>query len=222
MRRPHVRFTIRRMMVSVIAIGVVVWMAITAVRVTRDPRANQMSHLRLCRDTAELVVHTHSITGVFWPRYWRGLLGRPWPGSFVCPSCRERYERSENRKLIDLASSDDGGTMIEAMSRIEKERDDTMLIGQRPRGLVAGPVTIATEGPVHEGPTRATLRRVWQCGEGGHYESADRWLSQHYGKKRFLYAGVGGTRFSLVLVDGKVKPLLMLGSRSQSGIVVCE
>jgi hypothetical protein len=210
MRWPRVRFTIRWLMLLVAAVGMAVWLVITAVRVALDPRANQLSHLRLGRDTTELVVHTHPIAGVFWPRYWRRLLGQTWPGSFVCPSCLERYERSENRKLIDLASSDDPLAMDEAKTRIETERGEGMITGRRPAGLVAGPVTIASEWPVHDGPTRATLKRVWQSGEGGHYESPDRWLSQSYGERPARFVGIGGTRFSLVIVDGKVTPLLML------------
>jgi hypothetical protein len=122
MRLPRVQFKVRWMMILVALATVAAWLLVTADRVRLDPQAEQMSHLRLYRDTAKLVVQTHPIQGVFWPRYWRRLLGQPWPGTFVCPSCRERYERSEKCKLIDLASSDDGQKMINAMGKIERER----------------------------------------------------------------------------------------------------
>ncbi len=125
MRLPRLRFTIRAVIIVVAIAAVAAWLLVTADRVRRDPHAEEMSHLRLCRDTAEVVVHTHPIQGVFWPRYWRRLLGQPWPGSFLCPSCRERFERSEKRKLIDLASSDDGQKMMDAMAAIQKERQET-------------------------------------------------------------------------------------------------
>src|SRR5262249_24739160 len=81
--------------------------------------------------------------------------------------------------------------------------------GQRPGGLVEGPVTIASEEPIHNGPTRATLRRVWQYG-GGQDNQLDGWLSQRNGGRRPLYLHVGGTRFSLVIVNETVTPMLRL------------
>lgn len=122
MRLPRPRLTIRQMMVGVALVGVTAWLITTAVRVARDPNAESMVHLRQYRDTGEVVVHAHPIVRVFWPRYWRRVLGQPWPGSYACPSCRERYERAENRQLIDLASSADGFEMLEAMNRINEER----------------------------------------------------------------------------------------------------
>jgi hypothetical protein len=102
-------------MIVVAVLAVAAWLSATAVLVARDPNAEQMSHLRKRRDTGDLVVQTHSITGTFWPRYWRRLLGRPWPGSYVCPSCRERYERSEGHPLIDLDASDDGTKLFDKL-----------------------------------------------------------------------------------------------------------
>jgi hypothetical protein len=112
------------MIVVVALAAIAAWLLVTADRVRRDPQGEQMSHLRLGRDTAEVVVHTHPIQGVFWSRYWRRLLGQPWPGSFVCPSCRERYERAERRKLIDLGSSDDAQKMFDAMAKIRRGRQE--------------------------------------------------------------------------------------------------
>jgi hypothetical protein len=114
-------------MIAVVFAGVAAWLIITAVRVACDPNAEQMSHLRQYRDTGEVVVQSYPIRGVFWPRYWRRLVGRPWPGSYACPSCRERYERSENRRLIDLASSDNGSEILQAMARINEEREEAKM-----------------------------------------------------------------------------------------------
>jgi hypothetical protein len=112
------------MMIVVAVLAVAAWLSATAVLVARDPHAEQMSHLRQRRDTGDLVVQTHVITGTFWPRYWRRLLGQPWPGSYVCPSCRERHERSDGHPLIDLDSSDDGTKMLNEMSRINRQRQE--------------------------------------------------------------------------------------------------
>jgi hypothetical protein len=115
------------MMIVVAVVGVAAWLAITAVLVVQDPNAEQMRHLRQQVDTGEYVVQAHPIIGVFWPRYWRRLLGRPWPGSYVCPSCRENYERSEGHPLIDLASSDKGEEMVQEMMRLDQERQDARM-----------------------------------------------------------------------------------------------
>jgi hypothetical protein len=112
------------MMIVVAVIAVAAWLSATAVLVARDPNAEQMSHLRQRRDTGELVVQTHLITGTFCARYWRRLLGRPWPGTYVCPSCRERYKRRDGRPLTDLDASDDGTKMLNQMSRINHQRQE--------------------------------------------------------------------------------------------------
>jgi hypothetical protein len=104
------------MLIVVAVLAVAAWLSATAVLVARDPNAEQMSHLRQHRDTGDLVVQTHTITGTFWQRYWRRLLGRPWPGSYVWPSCRELYERSEGHPLIDLDASDDGTKLLKKLS----------------------------------------------------------------------------------------------------------
>jgi hypothetical protein len=110
------------MMILVAVLGVAAWLARTADLVARDPNAEMMSHLRQRRDTGEFVVQTHPIVGAFWPRYWRRLLGQPWPGSYVCPDCLEKYERLDGHPLIDLASSDDGTELLEEMNRLDEER----------------------------------------------------------------------------------------------------
>jgi hypothetical protein len=110
------------MMLLVATVAVVTWMSITALAVAHDSKAKFIYHLRQNRDTGEVFVDGHLTTDTFWPRYWRRLLGRPWPGSYVCPSCRERQERLEKHPLIDLDSSDDEAKVFAEWGRIEQER----------------------------------------------------------------------------------------------------
>ena len=124
MRFPRFRITIRWMMIGVAILGVFAWLTITAVSVVRDPNAESMSHLRQRRDTGELIVYSHPTRGTFWPRYWRRLLGRPWPGNYVCPSCRADHEGRDEHALIDLDCSADGTEMLIKMSRLNEDREE--------------------------------------------------------------------------------------------------
>jgi hypothetical protein len=110
-------------MVIVACAGVAAWLLITAARVARDPNGGQMSHLRMDRETAELVVLTHSTNRDFWPRYWRTLLGRPWPARPVCTSCRDCDPWIGTRDWIDVASSPSQQAMLDTMTRILRERE---------------------------------------------------------------------------------------------------
>ena len=86
------RITIRSMMIAVALLGVAAWLATGAVLIARDPTVFTMSHFRVRVDTGQTIRYIHPITGVFWPRYWRRLAGRPWPGNYFCPpSCRENH-----------------------------------------------------------------------------------------------------------------------------------
>jgi hypothetical protein len=121
MKLPRVRITVRQMMVSVAVVGVAAWLTITAVRVVNDPNGDGMCHLRMRVDTRELVTQSHPVKGVLWPRYWRRLLGQPWPGSYACPpACRERYERIDGHPLFDLLSGDGGFDMLAVMAQLDR------------------------------------------------------------------------------------------------------
>lgn len=125
MRLPRVRFTVRRLMVAVAVVGVAAWLTITAVRVANDPNGGGMRHLRMRIDTRELVTQGHPVEGAFWPRYWRRLLGQPWPGSYVCPiACREQHERIDGHILIDLISSDGNFDMLAVMAQLDRRWQD--------------------------------------------------------------------------------------------------
>jgi hypothetical protein len=116
-------------MVVVAIAGAAAWLIVTAVGVVHDPNYQTLSHVRMRLDNREVVTHSHPIEGVFWSQYRRRLLGQPWPGSFACPSCLEKYERIEGRKLLDLATSDDSGEMLSLMSRIDREREQARMKG---------------------------------------------------------------------------------------------
>jgi hypothetical protein len=121
MKLPRVRFTVRRMMVFVAFVGVAAWLTITAVRVVNDPGGDGMSHLRMRVDTRELVTQSHPVEGLFWPRYWRRLLGQPWPGTYVCPpACRARFERMDGHPLFDMLSGDGGFDMLTVMAQLDR------------------------------------------------------------------------------------------------------
>ena len=102
-------------------VGVATWLTITAARVVSDPNGDGMCHLRMRIDTRELVTQGHPIQGVFWPRYWRRLLGQPWPGTYVCsPACRERHERIDGHPLFDMLSGDGGFDMLAVMGQLDR------------------------------------------------------------------------------------------------------
>lgn len=115
---PRVRLSVRRMMIVVAATGVASWLSATAVYVARDPRGGQMSHLRQYQDTGEIIVETHVLTGDFWPRYWRRLMGHPWPGSFRC-SGPGRFKSLDCREFLERL----GGRTSTSQSRMSESLD---------------------------------------------------------------------------------------------------
>jgi hypothetical protein len=71
--------TVRKMMVAVLVLAIVFWLI--------SPLSRFRSHTHLLTDpnfrwaiSSERCWRNH-----FWPQYWRRLLGRPWPGDYVCP-----------------------------------------------------------------------------------------------------------------------------------------
>jgi hypothetical protein len=95
--RSRFRITIRRSMVAVVVIAVVLWLSATAIRVDGDAESRQIYH---CWEGEASKIEswdgrkmTYGWTpnfrsefhrAPFWPRYWRRLLGRSWPGDYVC------------------------------------------------------------------------------------------------------------------------------------------
>ena len=71
--------TVRRMMVFVLALALVFWLA--------SPMARIRSHTHLRPDPTfpGAISNEPCHRNHFWPQYMRRLLGRPWPGDYVCP-----------------------------------------------------------------------------------------------------------------------------------------
>jgi hypothetical protein len=84
---------------------------------------------------------------------------------------------------------------------------------ETPKELVEGPIELDRDKSAHYGPSRAKLVRVWQDGDAKHQSYTD-WLKAHYGEKPILYLSVAGTPYSLLIVGGKVTPLILAGTRA--------
>ena len=80
-------------------------------------------------------------------------------------------------------------------------------------GIAEGPVQIArpAQKPARHGPARAKVVRVWTHGEGKHRWIQD-WEKAHFGDKPVLRLQVGDTPYSLLLVGGRVEPLIATGT----------
>ncbi len=73
MRRLGMRFTVRRLMAAVLGLGVFLGLSIPAARLGFDGGTGYHQH-----PDGRL----HRVD--FWARYWRKVLGRSWPGDYVC------------------------------------------------------------------------------------------------------------------------------------------
>jgi hypothetical protein len=107
MRLPRPQFTVRRMMIIVALCAVVAWLLLAAIQIEREPNSQTLCHLRRFTDNGERIAFGHGSTAwTFWSKYWRRVLGLPWPGSFVCP-CKAEFEKKSQRSTVDLATSND-------------------------------------------------------------------------------------------------------------------
>lgn len=106
------RVTTRAVMGGVAFAAVVSWLAITARRVSLEP-GDSLWHAWLRRSTGAIMVHGHGEPRTFWPRYWRALLGRPWPGDYPC-QCR----RAPDPDLMELASAAESGPLLRLEERL--------------------------------------------------------------------------------------------------------
>ncbi len=98
MRLPRVRFTLQRMMIAVAVVAVIVAVAVRAadLMVNLDARVASrfLAHtwtLEGAMDPLAPPVATTTCAVYSWPRFWRGFLGRPWPGGYVCECAEEGY-----------------------------------------------------------------------------------------------------------------------------------
>ena len=89
------RMTTRRWMLVISVLALSMRLGVAAYRVRTDPRGQWLYHLWERHGLEEYHATFNSQHPVpFWPRYWRRLLGRPWPGSYVCDEgCTKSWER---------------------------------------------------------------------------------------------------------------------------------
>ncbi|WP_435007597.1 hypothetical protein P12x_004862 [Tundrisphaera lichenicola] len=86
MKPRRVRISIRQLMIGVAVIGIITWAGVTARNVYYDHEHGYLLHTQYLKDGRHIQTSGHNAP--FWPRYWRRLLARPWPGSYECP-CEE-------------------------------------------------------------------------------------------------------------------------------------
>jgi hypothetical protein len=93
MRLP--RMTTRRWMSVIAFFALSLWLGLVASRVGTDPRGKWVFHLWERHGSIEpgsVFNSQHPVP--FWPRYWRALLGQPWPDSYVCDEgCTRTWDR---------------------------------------------------------------------------------------------------------------------------------
>ena len=79
-------------MVVVAGTAVGMWTIAVVYRVQDDAHSKCIYHLWVRKDSTEELHRSMRGTvcsAPFWPRYWRTLLGQPWPGSYKC-RCNDR------------------------------------------------------------------------------------------------------------------------------------
>jgi len=106
------RVTIRRMMGVVLAIAVILWLAVTAWRVSQNPVDN-ITHIFQATSTGELTEYGHDIPHSFWPQYRNALLGLPWPEDYAC-ACRTNPDPARR----ELATAADASSLLPLFNRI--------------------------------------------------------------------------------------------------------
>jgi hypothetical protein len=82
---PFPRMTTRRWLAITAIVAIGLWLGVTAKAVINDHQSERLYHLweRFeCLEPGSIYNSGHKAP--FWPRYWRRLLGRPWPGTYVC------------------------------------------------------------------------------------------------------------------------------------------
>jgi hypothetical protein len=89
------RMTTRRWMIVVSVVATSMWLGVITSRVRNDPRGQGLYHLWERHGSEEYhSVFNSQHPSPFWPRYWRTMLGRPWPGSYVCDEgCTKTWDR---------------------------------------------------------------------------------------------------------------------------------
>jgi hypothetical protein len=92
MKLHWIRFTVRRMMALTSVAGLGLWIGLACYRELVEQDRSWLYHVAV-NDQGASLAYQHAVP--FWPRYWRRLIGRPWPGTYVCPArCGERFDPS--------------------------------------------------------------------------------------------------------------------------------
>lgn len=106
-----------------------------------------------------------------------------------------------------------GALIVAGFARAEPEG--------RASGLVEGPVAISFKQRKNKtvyGPSKATLVMVWRYDGNNPSNSAYRWLEKQYGNKanHTLELKIDRTPYSMLIIDGVVRPLLLVQSQFSS------
>jgi len=105
-------------MLALLVLAVVFRMVLVAFRVSRQPNAQTLSHLRRFRDDGSPFVYSHATTASqYWAEYWRRSIGAGWPGNFVCP-CKAEQESTLGRPTVDVGTSHDMEALNRRMNRL--------------------------------------------------------------------------------------------------------
>jgi hypothetical protein len=84
------RMTTQRLMAVTAATAVALWLGIAALRVHNDSESKWIYHLwERFGSIQPGSVYNSQHRAPFWPRYWRRLLGQPWPGTYSCDPSTE-------------------------------------------------------------------------------------------------------------------------------------
>lgn len=86
MRAPHLRFTIRRMMLLVAVVAFTAQCAITAYHIKYDRECQWLVHEweRVDGPVGPPKRALDYCASPIWPQLWRKVLRQPWPGTFRC------------------------------------------------------------------------------------------------------------------------------------------
>jgi hypothetical protein len=89
--------TTRRWMAVTVASAIALWLSVTAYHVETDRDGEWIYHLWERFDSIDPgSVYNSQHRAPFWTRYWRKLIGRPWPGNYACDpggECESRWGR---------------------------------------------------------------------------------------------------------------------------------
>ncbi len=94
MKRPQ--FSLRSTLLLVAFAAILAWLGVTAFQVWRDVRSQTLyAYVQFLDRPSRFSFRGRDAP--FWPRYWRRLLGRPWPGTYV-------YTDERRVRVLGIAS----------------------------------------------------------------------------------------------------------------------